>query len=91
MLIYLILFYRFYEVNDVSEFTLRRPFHKGKKDKDNEFAVCNLFLFTQPPFLYFKDYQVVNRKRIKFFLDCPENKLMVIACLFLCFYIEFVD
>lgn len=29
---------KFYEVNDVSEFTLSRPFHKGVKDKENEFA-----------------------------------------------------
>lgn len=29
---------KFYEVNDVSEFALNRPFHRGKKDKDSEFA-----------------------------------------------------
>ncbi|XP_012553779.2 dedicator of cytokinesis protein 1 isoform X1 [Hydra vulgaris] len=29
---------KFYEVNDVSAFALNRPFHKGVKDKDNEFA-----------------------------------------------------
>ena len=29
---------KFYEVNDVSEFILNRPFHRGTRDKDNEFA-----------------------------------------------------
>eukprot|EP00795_Rhopilema_esculentum_P012407 gene12407-3070_t len=28
----------FYEVNDITQFALSRPFHKGKKDKDNEFS-----------------------------------------------------
>eukprot|EP00794_Sanderia_malayensis_P005649 gene5649-6345_t len=29
---------KFYEVNDITQFALSRPFHKGKKDKDNEFS-----------------------------------------------------
>jgi len=29
---------KFYEVNDITQFALSRPFFKGKKDKDNEFA-----------------------------------------------------
>lgn len=30
---------RFYEVNDVNAFELKKAFHKGTKDKENEFAV----------------------------------------------------
>ena len=29
-------------MNDITSFALSRPFHKGKKDKDNEFAVSNI-------------------------------------------------
>ena len=29
-------------MNDITSFALSRPFHKGKKDKDNEFAVSNM-------------------------------------------------
>lgn len=30
---------RFYGCNNVRMFCMKRPFHKGKKDKENEFAV----------------------------------------------------
>ena len=32
---------RFYEVNDINQFALSRPFHKGKKDKECEFKVSS--------------------------------------------------
>lgn len=34
-----VVFFRFYEVNNVNKFQFSRPFHKGEKDKDNEFKV----------------------------------------------------
>ena len=30
---------RFYHTNNVKQFVLKRPFHKGKKDKTNEYKV----------------------------------------------------
>ena len=37
---------RFYERNWVNQFKYDRPFHKGKKDKNSEFAV-SLFFFKK--------------------------------------------
>jgi len=31
--------YRFYHTNQVKRFMLKRPFHRGKKDKENEYKV----------------------------------------------------
>ena len=36
------LFYRYYKTNEVQRFTYDRPFHKGKKNKDCEFAVSGM-------------------------------------------------
>lgn len=38
----------FYRVNNVGRFRYDRPFHKGPKDRDNEFKVS----FVPPPFLH---------------------------------------
>ena len=45
MLNFCSLSFRFYEVNDITQFALSRPFYRGKKDKDNEFAVRFFFVF----------------------------------------------
>ena len=34
--------HRYYKVNDVRHFKFDRPFHKGTKDPQNEFAVSSL-------------------------------------------------
>ena len=33
---------RFYSCNNVKMFSMKRPFHKGIKDKENEFAVSQV-------------------------------------------------
>ena len=40
--------YRFYRTNHVKQFVLKRPFHKGKKDKENEYKVLLPCTLTQP-------------------------------------------
>ena len=39
------LLFSYYKVNEVRQFTNSRPFHKGKKNDDNEFKVPQYFLF----------------------------------------------
>ena len=57
-------------MNDVSEFTLSRPFHKGKKDKDNEFAVRTGF------FSSFKSlFEVINTRFHATFHDILQHAL----------------
>lgn len=38
--------YSFYTVNEVQKFQYSRPFRKGEKDPENEFAVIIIFLFV---------------------------------------------
>lgn len=35
--------YRYYQTNEVQEFRYDRPFHKGKKNKECEFAVSTIY------------------------------------------------
>lgn len=41
----------FYRINNVSRFHYDRPFHKGPKDRDNEFRVDGADGVTHSPFL----------------------------------------
>lgn len=41
----------FYRINNVSRFHYDRPFHKGPKDRDNEFRVDGAGAVTHSPFL----------------------------------------